>query len=356
MLPAAFVQACRRYDWTQWLYPGSKRVFTPAELDRAGRQPWPGMIDAYVLTNLAMLLALNYMDMPMRRAGFWMGVGLVATLPALQIARWLWVNPTRRRLNLACYGSALALVAATIALIKTGYRDDVKAALPLMIFCLVAVTSGWWVLTIFRVHQIEARLRELAEQDEALRLSTRLAAAQIQPHFLFNTLASLQHWVDTQDPRAGPMLRDFSTYLRATLPMFEHELHPLAAEVEMVRSYLAIMQSRLGERLSFSITVDPQPALQLPPGTLLTLVENAIRHGIEPQLAGGRITVEGRRVGELVSLSVQDDGAGLSPNAMDGVGLSNTRRRLRQAFGDAAVLQLADAHPGCITTLKLPVQ
>ncbi|WP_426957656.1 sensor histidine kinase, partial [Bacillus velezensis] len=83
----------------------------------------------------------------------------------------------------------------------------------------------------YRAEQIAARLRELDEQQAALRLSTRLAAAQIQPHFLFNTLASLQHWVDTGDARAAPLLRDFTAYLRATLPMFERELQPLADEI-----------------------------------------------------------------------------------------------------------------------------
>jgi LytS/YehU family sensor histidine kinase len=209
------------------------------------------------------------------------------------------------------------------------------------------------MLTVFRVQQIEARLRELADQDAALRLQTRLAAAQIQPHFLFNTLASLQHWVDTGDARAAPLLRDFTAYLRATLPMFERELQPLADEVEMVRRYLAIMQARLGARLGFTLDVPAGLQAQVPPGIVLTLVENAIAHGVEPQLRGGQVAVAARHDGAQLVLTVHDDGPGLAPGWAEGVGLANTRRRLANAF-PAATLTLADAHPGCTATLTIP--
>ena len=82
------------------------------------------------------------------------------------------------------------------------------------------VSLGWWFLTLYRAHQIEGRLRELAERDRAVALAGQLMAAQIQPHFLFNSLASLQHWVQTQDPRAAPMLEALTDFLRATLPLF----------------------------------------------------------------------------------------------------------------------------------------
>ncbi|MEO6278903.1 histidine kinase [Roseateles sp.] len=344
----------RRFpDWLRWLfYPGSQRVFTAQEMARAGERPWPYGIDHYVYGNAVFLMAIFTHEMPRgMRPVIWSGV-LLTAWAALATAHALWRSPTRKRLNLACYAAAVLIALVTLPLIKTGWRDEVVSGTPLLLAVLTAVLSAWWILTIYRVDQIEARLRELAEQDAALRLSTRLAAAQIQPHFLFNTLASLQHWVDTGDARAAPLLRDFTGYLRATLPMFDRELQPVADEMEMVRRYLAIMQARLGARLNFSIDVPTDVDMQLPPGIVLTLVENAIAHGIEPQLSGGHIAIAGRRDGDRFVLTVRDDGPGPAPDSTDGVGLANTRRRLAQACPDCT-LTLADAAPGCIATLTL---
>ncbi len=341
----------------QWFYPGPIRVFTPEEMARAGQQPWPVAVDSYVAINL---LALLPAMLATRRGTGWdaqllwwlLWCGLAAGV--LLIARSLWRWPTRARLNLYCYGTALALAAAGVALVKSGRQDWVLRENVSVIASMTGVLSAWWMLTVFRVQQIEARLRELADHDAALRLQTRLAAAQIQPHFLFNTLASLQHWVDTGDARAAPLLRDFTAYLRATLPMFERELQPLADEVGMVRRYLAIMQARLGARLAFTIDVPAHITAELPPGIVLTLVENAIAHGIEPQLRGGHVEVAAHtETGQLV-LTVRDDGPGLPPGWAEGVGLANTRRRLLSAC-PTATLTLADAHPGCTATLTLPL-
>jgi signal transduction histidine kinase len=336
--------------WAQWCYPGPQRVFTADEMARAGDQPWPVSIDQYVYVNLIVLLAVFN---GMHRPWAW-PLALVLSWATLQVARWLWQMPTRRRLNIASYSVAVAVAMIPLVMTARVGRGALRDELPLILAVLTAVLSAWWGLTIYRAEQIGARLRELDDQDAALRLSTRLAAAQIQPHFLFNTLASLQHWVDTGDARAAPLLREFTAYLRATLPMFERELQPLADEVEMVRRYLAIMQARLGARLSFTLDVPEGLAAELPPGLLLTLVENAIAHGIEPQLQGGRVDIAARREGERLVLTVSDDGPGLAPGWTEGVGLSNTRRRLLSAF-PAATLSLADNAPGCTATLTLPL-
>lgn len=347
--------------WRQWFYPGPMRVFTPEEMAQAGQQPWPKAVDSYVAINLVALLpAMTY---PLHgrahgrgwgtEVGWWLMWCALAAL-VLVGARSLWRHPTRKRLNLYCYGVMFTLGVTVGVLLKRG-------VVPLSwvlenqigwIAAMTAVLGAWWMVTIFRVQQIEARLRELADQAAALRLSTRLAAAQIQPHFLFNTLASLQHWVDTGDTRAAPLLRDFTAYLRATLPMFERELQPLADEIAMVRRYLAIMQARLGARLTFDIDVPDDPAAELPPGIVLTLVENAIAHGIEPQLRGGHIGIAAGLDGGRLRLTVRDDGPGLTPGWADGVGLANTRRRLLHAH-PTATLTLTDTHPGCLATLTL---
>lgn len=349
-MPSSPPTNAARYDWVHWVYPGPKRVFTPEEMARAGNQPWPRGIDHYVMVNLILLLAVFS-----RHHSPWawpVTLGLGAG--ALAIARWLWQHPSRRRLNVASYGVAFAVAAGGVVVTARGGREAVDGSLLFVLAVMTAVLSGWWVLTLYRAEQIEARLRELAEQDAALRLSTRLAAAQIQPHFLFNTLASLQHWVDTGDARAAPLLRDFTAYLRATLPMFERELQPLGDEVEMVRRYLAIMQARLGPRLTFAIDLSAELPTPVPPGIVLTLVENAIAHGVEPQLRGGHVAVAAHRAGERLVLTVRDDGAGLPASCADGVGLANSRRRLMNAC-PGATLVLTGAAPGCLATLTLPL-
>jgi signal transduction histidine kinase len=337
-------------DCSQWLYPGPRRVFTPEEMARGGSQPWPASIDHYVYVNLIVLLSVNTAAY---RKWVWVWpVVLGLGWGALAVARWLWRHPTSRRLNVASWVVGITLGVGAVVLVKTGMREQLEMHFLLVLAAMTAVLSAWWLLTLFRVQQISARLRELDEQDAALRLSTRLAAAQIQPHFLFNTLASLQHWVDTGDARAAPLLRDFTAYLRATLPMFERELQSLGDETEMVRRYLAIMQARLGQRLDYRVDVAPELDIALPPGIVLTLVENAIAHGIEPQLRGGHVEVVARREGDRVVVTVRDDGPGLAPGWADGVGLSNTRRRLLAALPHAS-LTLTDAAPGCVATLTL---
>lgn len=341
-----------RLDWEQWYYPGPQRVFTADEMARAGTQPWPAGIDHYAYVNTILVLAVTSHETS-RMPWIW-PLGLALCWLSLTGAHWLWKQPTRKRLNQACWAVGIVVAGGGVLATKYGWREETQDRLPLVLALMTAVLSAWWLVTLFRVQQIEARLRELAEQDAALKLSTRLAAAQIQPHFLFNTLASLQHWVDTGDARAAPLLRDFTGYLRATLPMFERDLQPLGDELQMVRRYLAIMQARLGKRLGFDIQMpDDLAATELPPGLVLTLVENAIAHGIEPQLRGGQVDIAVRRddAGRVV-VSVRDNGPGPAPGCADGVGLSNTRRRLLQALPHAT-LTLDNADPGCIATLTL---
>jgi LytS/YehU family sensor histidine kinase len=188
-------------------------------------------------------------------------------------------------------------------------------------------------------------------------MARQLAAAQIQPHFLFNSLASLQHWVQHKDDRAAPMLAALTAFLRATLPMFNRQRLALGDEAEAVRQYLAVMQMRLGERLRFSIAVEPAAAAaQVPPGLLLTLVENAVEHGVMPSLSGAEVQVQARTEAGQLRLTVRDTGPGLAPDAADGTGLANTRERLQQAYGAAAGLTLDNApEGGCIARLHCPL-
>jgi signal transduction histidine kinase len=285
---------------------------------------------------------------------------LTSTLVALAVmgstaARWLWWRPWRRPLMQA----SMAIVVAML-LLSLGIRwrvPDLDArfasSMTLAVGSAVLVIVMWF-LVVWRSHEIQARLREMAERERAIEMARRLSAAQLAPHFLFNTLASVQHWVHTRDERAGPMLDSLVGYLRATLPMFNRPLHPLGDELEAVRRYLEVMRSRLGARLHFTIDVpDTLTALPLPPGLLLTLVENAIEHGIEPQLAGGTVTLRTQRQGDAVSIEVVDDGPG--PAGPEGTGLANCRERLALTYGARAALAVrAGTDGGCVARVELP--
>ena len=341
-------------DWTQWVCPGPRRVFSAEEMERAGRQPWPKGVTQYVLGNSLALMLIFLIQLPRGWGLPVLGLALLLAGGVLAVGRLLWRRPTRGLLNLASWGASGVFVLG-LWLLQRHY-DLATLQLPLLTATgvLVLVLSAWWFLTLYRVQQIDARLAELDERSRSLALARRLASAQLQPHFLFNTLASLQHWVDTQDPRAGPTLRAFTRYLRATLPMFERDSLSLAEELQIVRSYLEVMQARLGARLQWRIEAEPGlDALPLPPGALLTLVENAIAHGIEPSLRGGTLVVGARRAGGTLLLEVADDGAGLCGEPAEGVGLANTRARLRQLHGPSAQLELRPAEPGCLARITL---
>ncbi len=345
------------FDWSQYLCPGPRRKFSPAEMARGGNQPWPRGIDQYVAISMCIVGATQVLVMRSPQDLLPLVAAMVAlSVLALWASRQLWYSPTRLRLNLSTQFGSLLFVALLFFLVDHGGLSKTQrlaSTLALSIIFMMAMTA-WWFLTLYRVQQIEARLRELDEQEAKLALQRRLATAQIHPHFVFNTLASLTHWVETGDARAAPLLREFNAYLRATLPMFERENHSLREELDLVRHYLAIMQARLGERLSWAVESSPDLELQLPPGSLLTLVENAITHGIEPALRGGRIQLRCRRDGARVRIEVEDSGQGLVTPVTEGLGLSNTRERLLALHPEASLRLEAAATGGCLATLEIP--
>jgi len=175
----------------------------------------------------------------------------------------------------------------------------------------------------------------------------RLLQAQVEPHFLFNTLANVQALVDSGSPQASKVLTSLIAYLRAAVPRMHAQMATLASEVELVRAYLDLMQMRMPDRLQYAIHVEPAAeALECPPMTLLTLVENAVRHGIDPGEKGGRIDADiWLRDGRCV-IRVTDTGVGLNAKTQGlGTGLSNLRERLRLAFGGEARFTLTEITP-----------
>jgi signal transduction histidine kinase len=348
-----------RIDWSQLWYPGPTRVFSPAELALAGADRPSRTLAMMVVINAA-VAAFAALQMAPDRATPRLAalmIGLVA------IGLWggarLWRQPSRRRLTI--YTLVFSFASGVLALgVKWRLADEAhfQWAFGVVLGTALLVSLGWWFLTLYRAHQIEGRLRELAERERAVALAGQLMAAQIQPHFLFNSLASLQHWVQTQDPRAAPMLEALTGFLRATLPLFNRPSLTLGEELQAVRSYLQVMQARLGDRLRLKLDV-PQAlhTLVLPPGLLLTLVENAVEHGVMPSLAGAEVCVTGRVLAACAQVQVLDTGPGLAAEQHEGVGLANSRARLAQAWGEEAALQLANrSEGGCAATLTLPLR
>ena len=212
-------------------------------------------------------------------------------------------------------------------------------------------------------HRLQTeRLRRSEQEALAADAELRLLQARIEPHFLFNTLAVAIELIDTAPPQARQMLVDLVALLRGALATTRRELVPLAEELRLLTAYLDIMSIRMGERLSYRI--DLPPVLQqrpVPPLLLQPLVENAIRHGLEPLAAGGSVTLRGDENPDgSWWLEVRDTGRGLSgstPAPGGGIGLSNVRQRLAQRYGPAAELTLSEPPEGglCVR-LHLPAQ
>jgi hypothetical protein len=183
---------------------------------------------------------------------------------------------------------------------------------------------------------------------QALDARLHLLQAQVAPHFLFNTLANVQALVDAGSPQAAVVLRSLVQYLRAAVPLLHDPAATIERELQLVRPYLELMQMRMPDRLQYTMNVDSSVLhVRCPPTTLLTLVENAVRHGIDPSEEGGRIDIDIALQGERCLVRVTNTGAGLHESATGlGTGLTALRERLQLIFGDAAHVRLAPNDPG----------
>jgi hypothetical protein len=218
-----------------------------------------------------------------------------------------------------------------------------------------------------------------AETEAAQRLASehqlKLLATQLEPHMLFNTLANLRVLIGLDAVRAQAMLDHLIAYLRATLSASRSASHPLSAEFDRLADYLALMSVRMGPRLQVALELpDALRNVPVPPLLLQPLVENAIKHGLEPQVAGGRLAISAQRQGQRLLLQVRDTGVGLDqalsgalpalpPGALPGAnghgfGTAQVRERLQVLYGNAASLTLLpapDAEGGTLARIELPI-
>ena len=213
-----------------------------------------------------------------------------------------------------------------------------------------------------RKAELEARDAASHADEESMErrvVEARMAAlqAQVEPHFLFNTLALIGQLIETDPPQAARIHQNLIDYLRATLPQMRAKgAGTLGRQIDMSRAYLAIMQARMRSRLAVSIDV-PQEMLSatFPVMMLQILIENAIKHGLEPKIEGGRIDIRASVDGQMLQVDVIDDGVGFNPYTGDGIGLANVRERLRIQYGNRAQLVIeAPVTGGTRASIRVP--
>ncbi|MBL8327932.1 MAG: histidine kinase [Rubrivivax sp.] len=197
-----------------------------------------------------------------------------------------------------------------------------------------------------RQQALRFELERATLERQALDARLALLQQQIEPHFLFNTLANVQALVEAGSPRAPALLQSLIDYLRASVPDWQEGGATWGRELTRTRAYLELMRMRMPDRLELVIAVDPELDRQpFPAMALLTLVENAVRHGIDPAENGGRIDVIARREPGGWRVVVADTGVGLAHDVTAGTGLSNLRERLQAFYGGRARLELGENRP-----------
>ncbi len=324
-----------------------------------GRESDPGWWRASYLFNMAVSALIA-----------WTTLALAWLAERLLPARWLerLSDPADWRAMAVCNvalaagvlgGAFLGLYAAAHAL---HFRAADAIAHPLAqarLYVLLAVVTvaawAWWLVRL-RQHRRQRALQWMATEAQL-----RLLQGQIEPHFLFNTLANVESLMESDLPRARRMLEAFTDYLRAGLTQMREGDSRLAVELDMAERYLELMRIRMGPRLSYRIDAGAAARAATVPTLLLQpLIENAIQHGIEGKVEGGAVSVSARlHEGRLLVL-VEDDGLGLSAARRPqrrgaGMALANIRSRLRARYGTRARLALDIREDGASATLALPL-
>ena len=236
--------------------------------------------------------------------------------------------------------------------------------LPQLAFLFILLSAAIKIAYAGRV-KAEAKAAEAQEVAEAESLQrqvveARMAAmqAQVEPHFLFNTLASIDHLIEVDPPRASRMQKNLIALLRASMPAMRDKATNLGRELEVVRPYLEILKVRMEERLQAQVDVpEGLYSADFPPMMLQSLVENAIKHGLEPKADGGSLTVSAEVAHGKLHVSVADTGVGFAraATAGTGTGLTNIRERLKLIYGDAAELRITPNAPtGTRVTIVVP--
>jgi len=369
-----------RLSWRGWLSRSEAKV-GPWWLDHV----WTVLFSLAVALVFATLFSLDHQRSGITSWWAWYGTSAVVSLCigfAVRFAFWATTGVIGRpRLNRAkpwqrslyfsitpmlgvLLGWPIGVYLATgIDLRRTLLVEHPEAAAGSV---LVAV-----LITVVFQQFFWSKARQIRAENAATEAQLRLLQAQIEPHFLFNTLANVTALMESDAPRAKLMLESFVDYLRASLSGLGGAQHTLGDEIDLVGAYLRIVKIRMEDRLAYEVDVpDALRALPLPALTLQPLVENAVVHGLEPQIDGGRVRIGARRDGRSLVITVDDDGGGLaaappmpvsaaSPRTTrggTGTALANIRHRLLQTYGSSASLRVEAAPTrGVRASLNLPL-
>jgi len=256
------------------------------------------------------------------------------------------------------YGIGLTLLGYDVV---SQVAESPRVLLAIIVISLV-MSAFWYRYMANKAHLAEAEIARQREQARALRAEKqtidaqlRGLQAQIEPHFLFNTLANVTSLIDGRPADARRMLERLIELLRGSLRASRAAHSTLGQEFDLLRAYLEILSIRMGARLAFSIEAPEElRSAPLPPLLVQPLVENAIRHGLEPTLAGGRVDVRARIDADALHIEVVDSGQGFGATTSTGVGLSNLRERLTALYGARGRLTIEDAAPGTRVRISIP--
>lgn len=340
----------------------------------------PGLVLAllaalYLSTQMLLQGTLFSLWTPLELAGAWLDYLLELTVLALllyaaylgadaacaEAGRWTRLAVMALVFYGVCWADTLAVAlwrSRGAALPDLGFAAALAVRPAVVAIYLVGVQTLWQRARETEARELASRQSGEALERESRRMQLQLLRAQIEPHFLFNTLANVRQLYRSDAARAAPMMRSLQRYLRAALPGLRRDDATLADELDLVRAYLMLVAMRMPARLGWEV-VDTSgcAAMAFPAMVVLTLVENAIRHGIEPSPAGGRVDVRASAAPGWLTVSVHDDGVGLGGAQVGGtgLGLANVRSQLRTRFGAQARLSLLPRAPGVEARVVVPL-
>ncbi|MBN1849778.1 MAG: histidine kinase [Deltaproteobacteria bacterium] len=231
----------------------------------------------------------------------------------------------------------------------------------LMQLALISFTIGLAITYFFISRNIiadketllqEEKINRLDMEKKAVETNLRLLQAQIEPHFLFNTLSNILGLLDSDLENGKTMLKDLIQYLRTTLSKTRDNATTVGGEMEMIRAYLSIFKVRMGDRLQYNIDIpDNIKDISFHPMLIQPLVENAVKHGLEPEIKGGEIRILGALDKDTLRIEITDTGAGLYENSNPGMGIENIRERLKSLYGDKGRLTLKENKPSGVRAI-----
>jgi len=315
--------------------------FTDAFADAWREFAWCFLRALVAVAALLSTMALGTSRLPRRRALRWPALALVIVAAAA----------------LGWFAEDGLTVWLSGAPVSSGERPYMLHTMFVLALLAGALSEYRWASMRAAALLHEAELNRIRLESELAAGRLQVLQAQIEPHFLFNSLANVRRLLRT-DGRAGrEMLADLMRYLQSALPRMRDDSSTLAREAELIRAFLAVHQVRMGARLQFRIDVpDALGRCVVPPMMLLTLIENALKHGLGPLPEGGSISVVVTEADDRLVLQVDDTGRGLVAGSGGGTGLANIRARLKAMYGAAAGLSLQHNEPrGVVAQIHLPV-